>query len=173
MKIGWSRGEPTFGASGASGQEFVSSALERGHTVRVFLRPSTTWSAASQVQVCRGTFNDLSLLQDAVAGVDAVCSFIGPRPPNTDVFCAAATQAILNAMAVQRPSLRSCCHRSRSSGRPPLVHFPDRPGHPHARCRREGPVHSPGSVRQSSRITPRCSGLAPFQLSSWRSRASC
>ena len=97
-----------FGASGASGQEFVLSALERGHAVRTFLRPSTTWSAPSQVQSFRGTFNDPSLLQDAVAGVDAVCSFIGPRPPNTDVFCAAATQAILNAMAVHGVQRFAC-----------------------------------------------------------------
>ena len=67
--------------------------------------------------------------------------------------------------APRRPSLRSCCRRSRSSGRPPLVHLPDRPGEPHPGCRREGAVHSPGCVRQSSRLTPRCSGVG---VSRWR-----
>lgn len=90
-----------FGASGGSGQALVLSARERGHAVRVFLRPSTKWPAPPQVQFHRGTFDDLSLLEAIVEGVDAVCCFLGPRPPNTDVFCAAATQAILNAMAHQ------------------------------------------------------------------------
>jgi putative NADH-flavin reductase len=87
-----------FGASGRSGQAFLSVALERGHAVRAFLRSSTNWTGPSQVQVYRGTFNDRGLLGQAVAGADGVCCFLGPRPPNTDVFCAAATEAILDAM---------------------------------------------------------------------------
>jgi putative NADH-flavin reductase len=115
-----------FGASGAAGQAFVSSALARGHAVRAFLRPSTAWSAPSCVQVFRGTFDDLSLLRDAVDGVDAVCSFIGPRPPNTDVFCAAATQAILNAMAVHGVQRFACVTGAMVAASPASVSVPAR-----------------------------------------------
>ncbi len=33
-----------------------------------------------------------------VAGADAACLVFGPRPPFTDVFCAAATRAVIGAM---------------------------------------------------------------------------
>jgi putative NADH-flavin reductase len=115
-----------FGASGGAGQAFVSSALERGHSVRAFLRPSTTWSPPPAVQVYRGSFEDLGLLQDAVAGVDALCCFIGPRPPRTDVFCAAATRAILNAMAVHGVRRFACVTGAMVAASPGFVSVPAR-----------------------------------------------
>jgi len=115
-----------FGASGGAGQAFVSSALERGHTVRAFLRPSTTWSPPPPVQIHRGTFYDPRLLQDAVEGVDAVCSFLGPRPPRTEVFCAAATQAILNAMKVHGVLRLACVTGAMVSASPGFVSVPAR-----------------------------------------------
>lgn len=93
------RSVAVFGASGGTGRAFVSAALERGYSVRVLLRPSTQWSAPPGIQVHRGSLGDVTLLDSVVGDVGAVCSFLGPRPPSTDVFCAAATGAILDAMS--------------------------------------------------------------------------
>jgi uncharacterized protein YbjT (DUF2867 family) len=47
----------------------------------------------------RSGLDDLSALRRLVQGADAVLYLLGPRPPHRDVFCAAATRTLPEAMA--------------------------------------------------------------------------
>lgn len=88
-----------FGLSGACGQALASAALERGWRVRGLVRErSAAPGALPGVQVVAGTFDDSRRVAETVAGADAVCCVIGPRPPYTEIFCAQATAAIVQAM---------------------------------------------------------------------------
>ena len=87
-----------FGASGATGRVFITHALDRGHVIRAQCRPETPWVAPEGVEVLRGALDDPTLARAVVAGADAVLCLFGPRPPHREVFCAAATQVIVDAM---------------------------------------------------------------------------
>ncbi len=87
-----------FGLSGRTGQALAQAAQSRGWSVRGFARPGSQLPPQLQTSTIRGTFADAEALNDVVAGTDAVCCVLGPRPPYTDVFCAAATDAIVQAM---------------------------------------------------------------------------
>jgi putative NADH-flavin reductase len=49
--------------------------------------------------VIHGEFQDSGRVRQVVQGTDAVCCVLGARPPYVDVFCAAATRAIMDVMA--------------------------------------------------------------------------
>jgi putative NADH-flavin reductase len=49
--------------------------------------------------VIHGEFQDCGRVRQVVQGADAVCCVLGARPPYADVFCAAATRAVMEAMA--------------------------------------------------------------------------
>lgn len=88
-----------FGLTGRTGQAVATAALARGWSVRGFARPGSTVPAAlAGVTVVRGDFTDANLVAHAVAGADAVCCVLGPRPPYPEAFCAPATTAIVEAM---------------------------------------------------------------------------
>jgi len=74
-------------------------ATARGWAVRGFARPNSTIpTQLSQLPIVRGDFADVTRVAETVAAADAVCVVIGPRPPYTDVFCAAATERVVFAM---------------------------------------------------------------------------
>ena len=87
-----------FGASGASGRALIDAALDRGHTVRAQCRAASTWTAPGSVEVFRGEPVDPVVARATVAGANAVVLLFGPRPPHRDVFCAAATRTVIEAM---------------------------------------------------------------------------
>jgi putative NADH-flavin reductase len=85
-----------FGVSGRTGQALVTGARARGWSVRGFGRISS--EAPVGTIMIHGGFGDVERLREVVRGADAVCCLLGPRPPYTDAFCAAATGAIIAAM---------------------------------------------------------------------------
>jgi putative NADH-flavin reductase len=87
-----------FGITGRAGLPLARAAWARGLAVRGMTRGSELPTELRDVQLVRGTFADTDRVAEAVAGVDAVCCVIGPRPPSREAFCAAATAAIVGAM---------------------------------------------------------------------------
>lgn len=84
-----------FGISGRTGRALLAAASR--WRVRGFVRPGREIPG---VELVVGTFSDADQVQRAVSGAAAVCCVFGQRPPYTDVFCEAATEAIVNAMRV-------------------------------------------------------------------------
>ncbi|KII86393.1 hypothetical protein PLICRDRAFT_66971, partial [Plicaturopsis crispa FD-325 SS-3] len=92
------------GGTGAIGVLLVREALAAGHTAVVYARtPSklpADLSSHAHVVVLKGTFEDTQALADAVKGVKAVVSALGPsimgHPPGTPV--AKAYGAVIKAM---------------------------------------------------------------------------
>ncbi len=88
-----------FGISGRTGRALAGAAAARSWNVRGFARAeSEVPSESATLTIVRGDFADPARVVETVDGADAVCCVIGPRPPYAEVFCAAATQAILDAM---------------------------------------------------------------------------
>ena len=70
------------GATGATGLQIVSQAIERGHSVTAFVRePDALRRFADRIVVSRGNLLDSSELQRVLEGHDAVLSAFGPRLP--------------------------------------------------------------------------------------------
>jgi putative NADH-flavin reductase len=88
-----------FGASGRTGLLLVNIAVERGHAVTAFCRSeSDRQYLPEQVTCIVGDLLDREHLDRAVTGADVVICAFGPREPYRDVFCAAATGAIIGSM---------------------------------------------------------------------------
>lgn len=88
-----------FGITGRTGQALVGAAVARGWSVRGFARPGSNLPAALvPFSIMRGDFTEATRVVETVAGTDAVCCVVGPRPPYTEAFCAPATEAIIQAM---------------------------------------------------------------------------
>lgn len=65
------------GASGGCGKWTVKLAAERGHSVRVIVRPGTLFEPSREVEVISGSVLDESVLKKGVDGCDAVISALG------------------------------------------------------------------------------------------------
>jgi len=88
-----------FGISGRTGRELCHRALSRGWQVRGHVRSeSGAFHKGDGLTLVRGAFSEPERVVEVIAGTTAVCCVIGPRPPFTDVFCAAATAAIIEGM---------------------------------------------------------------------------
>lgn len=71
-----------FGATGATGKELVKQALEQGHTVTAFMRtPAKLKITHHNLKLVKGDLADLSSVEDAVKGQDAVLSALGASSP--------------------------------------------------------------------------------------------
>lgn len=67
-----------FGATGQTGQHFVSLALEDGHKVRALARtPAKLTHVSPDLTVQQGNITDVENLDELVAGVDYVISMLG------------------------------------------------------------------------------------------------
>ena len=88
-----------FGISGRTGRELAKVASSQGWEVHGFVR-STSEVGGGLVngRIVRGDFDEFDRVVETIAGSEAVCCLIGPRPPYTDVFCVTATAAIIAAM---------------------------------------------------------------------------
>lgn len=69
-----------FGATGATGSQLVTQALERGHQVTAFVRDPAKLADPDTPHV-QGDITDLEAVRRAVTGQDAVVSALGPRRP--------------------------------------------------------------------------------------------
>ena len=88
-----------FGASGETGLELTRQALERGYEVTAFVRSQTAKEKLPRgVTVLVGNLLDRTDVERAIAGNQAVIIAIGPRIASQEIFCAAATQNIIEAM---------------------------------------------------------------------------
>ena len=87
-----------FGASGRTGQAFARAGAAKGLVIRASCRDAATAILPSAIEILRGDPGDADHVRDTIAGAAVVCCVFGPRPPHADVFCARATELILDAM---------------------------------------------------------------------------
>ena len=85
-----------FGVSGRTGQALAAGARARGWTVRGFGRISSV--APVGAVMIHGGYDDAVRVQEVVRSADGVCCVFGPHPRSPDIFCAAATRAVIAAM---------------------------------------------------------------------------
>lgn len=147
-----------FGASGATGRVFVTHALDRGHDVRAQCRPGTPWAAPEGVEVLRGPLDDPTVTRAVVAGADAVLCLFGPRPPHREVFCAAATQVVVDAMKRKEVRRLLCLTGAMVGQGPDLAHLTPPARALAAAFRRSRPAVAEDRVGQEAVV--RGSGLA-------------
>lgn len=93
------RGMPHFGITGRTGQVLARASVDGRWTVSGFARPDSTVPAGpGPFIVVRDDFTDADRVAETVAGTEAVCCVLGPRPPHTEAFCAPATRTIIQTM---------------------------------------------------------------------------
>ena len=88
-----------FGGSGATGMALIRHALGRGIKVRALVRNAKSMNIKSGlVEVIEGSLLSTAHVEFCLQGCDAAICVFGPRPPNTDIFCEAATRIIAESM---------------------------------------------------------------------------
>jgi putative NADH-flavin reductase len=92
-----------FGASGATGQNLVSQALQQEHLVTAFVRdPSKFKTKHVNIRVLKGNVSDYHRVDEAIANQDAVLSALGAANPfKRDLMLIKGIQNIVNAMTYQ------------------------------------------------------------------------
>jgi putative NADH-flavin reductase len=118
------------GATGATGLEVVTQAIERGHTVTAFVRnPEPLKPFGDRITVIRGNVLDSAELVGVLVGQDAVLSAFGPRLPisNTDAdllqrFGVALTAAMQQA-GIRRVVIESTAFLFKDAVFPPAHLF--------------------------------------------------
>lgn len=91
-----------FGASGATGLALTQLAVERNLDVVAFVRSDAAKEKIpAGVTVVVGNLLDRANVERAIIGMDAVIIVIGAHLNSPDVFCAEATQNIIEAMKAQ------------------------------------------------------------------------
>src|SRR5688572_10532162 len=71
-----------FGASGATGNQLVKQAIEKGHYVTAFVRPQSKFEINDgRLRVIRGDLHNVRQLTAAMEGQDAVLSALGATSP--------------------------------------------------------------------------------------------
>jgi putative NADH-flavin reductase len=125
------------GATGGTGLEIVSQAIERGHSVTAFVRaPDPLKRFGDRITVIRGNLLNGSELQRVLEGHDAVLSGFGPRLPVSKAdatllqrFAVELTSAMFQA-GVRRVVVESTAFLFKDSIIPPTnlfgrLFFPD------------------------------------------------
>jgi putative NADH-flavin reductase len=88
-----------FGATGRTGRQLLTQALEAGHEVTAFVRdPSKLDITHSRLHVKRGDISDAKAVEDAINGQDAVLSALGPARGGPKDVMGAAARNIVAAM---------------------------------------------------------------------------
>lgn len=87
------------GATGDTGKELVTQALEQGHIVTAFTRnPADVIKKHDSLSVMQGNILDYTSVQGAVKGQDAVLSALGIRILKKNTIISDGTGNIINAM---------------------------------------------------------------------------
>lgn len=88
-----------FGGSGKTGQHLIQQALENGHEVVVLARtPSKVAVQHPYLSIVQGDILDAARVEEAVKGVDAVLSVLGPVNNKPDFAISRGMDNILKAM---------------------------------------------------------------------------
>jgi putative NADH-flavin reductase len=87
-----------FGASGRTGQALLCAAANQGLRIRALCRPTSRVETGPHVDILRGEITNADDVERTVEGTQGVACVFGPRPPYAEVFCAAATQRVIEAM---------------------------------------------------------------------------
>lgn len=88
-----------FGSTGSVGQQVVEQALEQGHTVTAFTRnPAKLNRKHPNLKFFQGDVMDLSAVEQAVKGQDAVVCTLGSGQKLTGTVRSEGTQHIIQAM---------------------------------------------------------------------------
>jgi putative NADH-flavin reductase len=91
-----------FGASGRTGKQVVEQALAAGHDVIAFARtPAKLGIEHAHLTVVQGDVQNKAQVSQAIAGVDAVISALGPTENKPDYQVTAGTENIIAAMHEQ------------------------------------------------------------------------
>jgi putative NADH-flavin reductase len=114
------------GATGGTGLEIVSQAIDRGHSVTAFVRsPDALRRFGDRIVVIRGDLLNSSELQSAMENHNVVLSAFGPRLPVSEAdttllyrFAVALTGAMLRA-GVRRVVIESTAFLFKNSIIPP------------------------------------------------------
>jgi len=105
-----------FGATGGTGRELVSQALEQGHSVTAFARkPEKLSRQHENLQVIKGDILDLPALEHAIQGQDAVLCALGAPAMNKQKIRSTGTQNIIRAMEKTQVT-RLICQSGYGSG---------------------------------------------------------
>jgi putative NADH-flavin reductase len=87
-----------FGATGGTGREIVSQAIQQGHSVTAFARNAASLPAARGLRVLEGDVLDPGAAAEAIWGQSAVLSALGPRTLKKTQLLARALPNIIAGM---------------------------------------------------------------------------
>jgi putative NADH-flavin reductase len=91
-----------FGATGRTGRVLLQKALEEDHQVTVLVRnPAKLTEQNDHLTVIQGSLNDISGVEQAVAGAEAVLSVLGPANNQPTYEISRGMQVIITAMQQQ------------------------------------------------------------------------
>jgi uncharacterized protein YbjT (DUF2867 family) len=91
-----------FGATGGTGKLVVAQALATGNDVVAYVRnPSKLGISDEHLEVVRGELSDQAAIENAMQGVDAVISTLGPRARQKGMPITQGIQNIITAMQGQ------------------------------------------------------------------------
>ena len=91
-----------FGATGGTGKEIVTQALEAGHEVTVLVRdPARLTVSHDKLYLVFGDVLNLEKVEETLAGSEAVCCSLGNTANNPDFVVSDGTQNIIIAMQKQ------------------------------------------------------------------------
>jgi putative NADH-flavin reductase len=92
-----------FGATGGTGRELVSQALEKGHDVSAFVRTAAKVAVVdSRLRVVQGDIQRTESLRAAIPGHDAVLSALGTRSLSPTTLLSKAAQDIVDIMRAHK-----------------------------------------------------------------------
>jgi len=98
-----------FGSTGRTGRAIISLALTQGMVVTAYARQAEALAKwRDRIRIVQGTLEDADAMAKAVEGADAVIIVFGPRKGGPQVFCANATQLIVNAMKEKKVGRLVC-----------------------------------------------------------------
>ena len=88
-----------FGPTGGTGKQLVAQALNAGHEVTAFTRNPAALEPHQRLTVVSGVTNDLAVVEQAIAGQDAVLCALGGRPwRRHERVCSTAVLSIVPLM---------------------------------------------------------------------------